>query len=106
MDEPLYRQDLESAERLDTLNRPPVSNSLEGPALEVEEGMHPAGAAVPVGVTANLVEARRHHDRANGPEAAVEAPWHLTSRPCRPNCAEVVSPQSCSARLCPKRSDR
>ena len=74
------------------------------PALDEEEGMHPADVVVPVGVTENPVggaednrparregpeEALRHNDRANVPKGVVEEPWHLTSRSCRPKYAEV-----------------
>ena len=78
------------------------------PALDEEEGMHPADAAVPVGVAENRweerktrrrpartegpEEARRHHDRANSPEVVAEEPWHLTSCFCRPKYAEVEEP--------------
>ena len=82
--------------RLDTLSRAPVSDHWSAPEdpnydeagplhLNEKEGMHPADASDPVGVTGDLErgdgepcartvrregpeEARRHHGRVHGPE--------------------------------------
>ena len=42
---------------------------------------------------------RRHHSRADGPEAVVEEPWHLTSHSCRPKYAEVRNPTGLKSNL-------